>query len=729
MGWQDAPVVSAPTGASPAWAQAPVVADEPSLIDKIKAIPGHIAEAVTGAERRTPETEAAPDWADMPELNSFSMASAKTGLGTLLASPEEAVKVIQANFPGVQARQDERGNFFVQSSIDGKEYAFKPGFRPSDIPRAAAGVAAFTPAGRATSVMGAGAAAAGTQAVIEGTQAATGGTFDPAPVGAAGVLGAAVPAIGGIVRAVRGRSPTPLATPPAAPPATPPAATLSPDELGQTARSAALGGFGSKKATATLAAEAAPDAATVEAAKRLGVMDHLQPDHVTTNQAFRQLSQLVKSQTGSQAHAAQRAGLEKVAQAADDIVTKIGGSKDLSTVSENVASQLKANHAALKDQAARLYGEVADAINPSSPVRASNLAAQLRKNADDLGGEANLSAVESRLLRQLDENPTYALLDKVRKDIGEARRGKMNAFGSSNSRELTILESALRADQKAAADAAGVGQTWELAQATAKTYKGIQDDLTAIFGRDLDKSMQPLLTGAVKKLAAGDTSNFVKLLKSVPEDMRQQVTASGLSSFFQKTARGGEMDFAGYAKWYEGLQRNQQAYNAVMSNLPKRARQQLADLAKVSRGVAMSKGEFIATGKAINPRVLEAADTLMSRVYEAVKQRGIPGLVAESLGTAHGAPGLASALQSAMSASKPSVMQAADRLIASPEFIAAVQAAGTSAAPAAARRLAYSHSFTRYARALGNPREMSNREQWVLRAMESANSGQYKKAN
>jgi hypothetical protein len=162
---------------------------------------GRMKEQITGAQRATPETDAAPDWATMPELNSLSMKGLKTGLGTLMSSPDETVKIIQANNPGVTSRQDAKGNWFMTSPSDGKEYAIKPGFQVSDIPRAGSAIAAFTPAGRATSILGAGAAGAATQAAVEATQAATGGEFNGGEVATAGLMGGLAPALGAAAKA------------------------------------------------------------------------------------------------------------------------------------------------------------------------------------------------------------------------------------------------------------------------------------------------------------------------------------------------------------------------------------------------------------------------------------------------------------------------------------------------------------------------------------------------
>jgi hypothetical protein len=169
----------------------------------IKDIGGGIVEAVTGRERQTELSQSLPEWTRMPELNSMSFRSALTGLGTLLANPDEIAKIVKSNYPETELFQDEKGNYIFRSSLDGQDYVVPPGFSVGDIPRAVAGIGAFTPAGRAQSVLGAGLAGATTQAVIEGTQAAAGGEFSPTEVGVAGAMGAAFPAAQSVLQAGR----------------------------------------------------------------------------------------------------------------------------------------------------------------------------------------------------------------------------------------------------------------------------------------------------------------------------------------------------------------------------------------------------------------------------------------------------------------------------------------------------------------------------------------------
>lgn len=159
-----------------------------------------LVESATGSERSTPEIEAVDDWTTMPELNELSIAGARTGIGTMFTSPEESVKIIQANYPGVEVRQDSKGNYILRSQ-DGKDYGIKPGFRFSDVPRAVGGILAFTPAGRAATFTGAALKSGATQTAIEGTEFAAGGEFNPQPIIMATAAGPAEKIIGDVVTA------------------------------------------------------------------------------------------------------------------------------------------------------------------------------------------------------------------------------------------------------------------------------------------------------------------------------------------------------------------------------------------------------------------------------------------------------------------------------------------------------------------------------------------------
>ena len=740
-------------------------------------IVGGIREAITGTERATPTTQALPDYAAMPELNTFSMASFKSALGTMITSPEETVQIIKSNYPGVQVTQDEKGNYVMQSSIDGQFYAIKPGGQVSDIPRALGAVAAFTPAGRAVTLPGMAAAAGGTQAVIEATQAATGGRFDTGEVALAGALAPILPAvIRGVqaVRSVRAGAPpvTPAAAPPAAPagapgatpvapvapvtpaapagapmgtamaPVVPPAAPVAPavamtaEQLTATTRKAAEGGLGAGRATEILATQAAPDPKVLEAARRLKIEGYLQPDHLTSNQAYRELAQAVKSIPGSQARAAEIAGLEQVGQQADDLITKIGGMTDLSSMNKAVRTQLDQTVTNLSNQADDAYKALRTAIPAQTRGPADNVINFVQQRADDLDGAQNLSGLEKSVRRKLTpreikdnagnvigmRNPTYALIDDVRRDIGAAAR-QQGPFADADTGLAKRLYSLIDDDQFNLAETAGRGEQYRLAKSLVQMRKGFEDDMVSLFGKQLDQSLVTKLSTATTSLSKGDGEKLVNILTAIPKDMRQMVAASALNTAFGKATQNGTLNFNTYANWYKGLLENKQAYAALMNNLPQPARKSLSDLYRVADNVRKASRERITTGRiqAVQQE-LQGADSLLGSVVMVAKRAAI-GLPIEAATTAVGLPGagIASGLTAALSKGvKPQVIKAADELIASPEFQRlAIDGANKTPSQATVRAVARSAAFQRFAEAAKMPREMSWRERWIVQSMQA----------
>ncbi len=738
-------------------------------------IVGSIRETITGTERATPTTQALPDYAAMPELNTFSMASFKSALGTLMSSPQETVQIIQSNFPGVKVSQDEKGNFVLQSSIDGQMYAIKPGFQVSDIPRAAGAVAAFTPAGRAVTIPSAIAAGAGTQAVIEATQAGTGGSFDPGEVALAGALGGAgqaVTRIPQVVRDVRAGRVPPAAAPPAAPagaapgapvaPVAPPVAPVAPvapappvapvapvappaapavamkaDDLTATTRKAAEGGFGANRATEILATQAAPDPKVLEAARRLKIEGYLQADHLTSNQAFRELAQAVKSIPGSQARVAEIAGLEQVGKQADDLITKIGGMTDLSQMNQAVRTQLDQTVTNLSNQADDAYNALRTDIPAQTRGPANNVVSFIKQRVKDLGGDIkNLSTMEQEILRKLTpinikddagkvigkRQPTYALIDDVRKDVGDATKAK-GTFKDANTGAAKNLYKLIDEDQFNLAETVGRGEQYRLAKSLVQMRKGFEDDMVSLFGKQLDQSLVTKLSTATTALSKGDGEKLVNILSAIPKDMRQMVAASALNTAFGKAIQTGTLNFNTYANWYKGLLENKQAYAALMNNLPQPARKSLSDLYRVSDNVRKASRERITTGRiqAVQQE-LQGADSLLASVYMVAKRAAI-GLPIEAATTAMGftGAGIASGITAALSKGvKPQVIKAADELIASPDFQRlAIDGANKAPNQAIVRDVARSAAFQRFAKSAKMPREMSWRENWLMQSMQA----------
>ena len=688
-----------------------------------------VGEQITGVERTTPEIEALPEWTQLPEMNEASMASFKSAIGTMITNPKESVQILTANYPEMGVRYDAKGNFILKSSIDGNEYAIHPGFQWSDVPRAGAAMAAFTPAGATRTLVGQTVGAMGTQAAIEGSQVATGGEFDAEQISLAGMMGAGGHLVSkGLGRAyerfAKGKPGAVSRTTPDPSRVSSMASPKSAEELATTAKAAAEGGVGAGAAKETLAREAMPDEKVIEAARRLDIEEYLQPDHVSTNQAFRELAQAVKSIPGSQARTQEVQGLEQVAQRADNLITELGGTKDLSRLDVTVKSRLNAIQSELDSTVIKLFKRVNKIIPPKTEAPASNLLGFLEKKADEMGGVEFLTTVEQGLIKKLSPKkgapPTYARLDSIRKDLTAARVKNEGDFKDLRSGVVKQLERELLKDQQVIAEQQGVLEIFNTARQTTAIRKGVEDDLTALFGRNLQGTIIGDLSKATKKLAAGDVSNFIQMLKSVPEDMRKEVVASGLNTAFGVTAKNGQLSFTNYAKWYEGLLKNKQAHAALMTNLPKEARKQLSDLYRVSNGIRKATKERITTGRIQSVREeLKGADGLMGSIYDVVKRSGV-GVAAEAVTTPLGMPGagVAAGISSALTRGKPNALKAADKLMTSPEFISMAKTGSEESA----RKLAATPLWRQFVKSLGSPKELSAAEQWILSAFQADRS-------
>jgi hypothetical protein len=310
---------------------APVVTPAPT--EDIGFIEG-IGEAFTGGRRRTPETEAAESYQFMPEFNSMDTLwpTAKVAVGTMMGTPDEMTQVITTQFPDITARKDEKGNNFLTSPTDGQEYVIKPGMELSDIPRGLSSAALFALL-KGRGVLRASGEAMVVQAGYEGAQTRLGGDFNTLDVVMAGGIPLAFAVLAAPIKLAYRNTIGRLMNRNTPPSTVTTATLLSDEELVDVARRAAAN---DAEAIQLLAEMSAPDEKVLEAARRLGIDEFLQPDHYTTDQGFRELAQIAKSVKPSKVGAAETEGLIKVGQRAFDLIEELGGDIDLSRMNQQV---------------------------------------------------------------------------------------------------------------------------------------------------------------------------------------------------------------------------------------------------------------------------------------------------------------------------------------------------------------------------------------------------------
>jgi hypothetical protein len=733
-----------------------------------------LAESVTGRARATPETQALPEWTGMPELNQMSVASFKTALGSLLTNPKETVQILQANFPGVQVRQDAKGNYLLRSSVDQQEYAIPPGFSMGDIPRAIGGLAAFTPAGRAATIPGAIMGAGATQAVIEGTQAATGGQINPADIALAAATGpagqilqrvvppvvqavrqgvqrvtgrpAAAPAAAQAPSAQMGTAMAPEAPPvvaavpevapmapeipaaPAAPTVAPVVAEVAEEEVGKLVKQASGSGFGSAGARDRLADLAQVNVSAKEAADRLGIK--LPADVFSDNPQVRAAAGLTRSAAGSEAEAAWRNTVTQAVDKADDVIkqfdaTFVEGAVAPGVVSQKIKESLTKTRADLNKAAGKVYDDV-DAVVPKTSI--VDLP-KLKTTLDAIKAEVTeegLSAAERKLATMIDRgNVTYGLLKREKGLIGKALNKMESPYGSMAEADLKRLYAALADDQLTNVGKIGGEELRQQLRAANLLYakeRALGNRIVNAFGQDIEGSVANKMRTAITSAAKGDAGEFNRLLKTVPEDLRKETISTALASV-TRSARGAEkggFGFSEFADIYPKLRANPPVYKSIVDALGKDSADVLRDLFEVSKRVTEARANVLTTGKA-NQALLQGlqAESLIGKVMESTLAKGVVTGAAAMGGPV--AAAATSVITSALTQGNKDSLKAAGKLFADEAFQKLAIEAATKGTPSAAsvRRAAMSQSFQKFADAAKIPKAMDARIQWLQTAAQT----------
>lgn len=739
--------------------------------------PGFIAsigEMITGSRRATPETQTLPEWTGMPELNQMSVASFKTALGTLLSNPKETVQILKANFPGVQVRQDSKGNFILKSSVNQQEYAIPPGISVGDIPRILGGLAAFTPAGRATTLPGAIAAGAGTQAAIEATQTGTGGTFDVADVGMAGVGGAAglglqkavqagAPIARQALQRIRQRPVSPA--PPSAPIKTVPETVPAPEAgapigatlpepipsaaIPETDMRGAVDVLGlAKKASgvmpgSTAAREKLAELSQInpqakQMADQLGI--DLPIDVFADNPQVRSAVGLTRALVGGEAEAAWEKTLRNFMSRGDEISQQfdaafIEGRPATGAVSENILNTLKTTRSDLNKEARQLYDAVDNSIPKSSTVDLANLRQSLDEIISEVG-ENGLKPQEKNLLKMLEEgNITYGRLLREKDSIGKAIGGLQSEYGDMTSATLKRLYGALAKDQLDNVGMIGgddLAKQLKAANLLTAKQKGLENRIIGAFGKELDGSVGNLIVSSISGAAGkgGSSAQFNKLMKvlnTVPDELKRQTLATGIAAITQGRAvgrAGAEVAFSPteYVKVYRGLRANPPVYAQFAKIMGKDWEKTSQALYELSKRVADASARIPQTGKANQILAENAVNGITGKVMESAMAQRIATGVAS---TVPGGGFIAPDIVKWMTNSGAATVQKASDLFKSPEFQKlAVEAAtkGTKVSEQQLRKLVLSQQFKNFARAANLPIKLEDQMIWIRSGLTAAST-------
>lgn len=573
-------------------------------------------------------------------------------------------------------------------------------------------------------------------------QAALGAVLGGATGGAAQkFLGGAVPAaampeggVGGVAPEVPPIAPTGggAAAAPAAAPATS-AAAMAPEaaaELGTLVREATAGATAKAKAAQTKIAEMAqvnPEAQA--AAERLGI--EVPADVFSDNPQVRAAVGLTRSLAGSEAEAAWRNAVSAAVDQADNVMREfdaqfVEGAVAPGVVSQRVKDSLTNTRQTLNDEASAIYKQVDAAIPKQTPVQMDNLFRELTAIAGEVG-ESGLTAQEKRLMGLIQSGEaaggdiTYGRLIREKSLIGKALKREESPYGSLDEATLKRLYAALASDQMDNVGRIGGEELRSQLRGANLIYakeRALGDRIINAFGRDLEGGIASKMRSAITSAAKGDTGEFARLMKAVPNDLRKEVVATAITAA-ARSARGAErggFGFSEFADLYPKLRANPPVYKQIVEALGKDASDTLRDLYQVSKRITEARANVLTTGKA-NQALVESlnAEGLIARIMDSSAAKRAVGAAASVGGPVTGA--LMPDLMAAMTKGNPDVVRAAGKMFSSPEFQAMLTEVATKpeVAQKTINRVALSPRFREFAQKIGL--DPKNGKDWLRSAL------------
>mgnify|MGYP003672692843 FL=1 len=406
-----------------------------------------------------------------------------------------------------------------------------------------------------------------------------------------------------------------------------------------------------------------PDPEILAAALALGI--DLNPSHYSNNYEYMQVEQALKSRPGSKLGKKEQIAITDTGAAADNFIKDLDGKVDKSLLDANIRDDFEIRLNDLDTKADNAYNAVNDAIPNAAQVNPEASRSFINRQLGDLGGDQTLlTAAEKKLLRisDSDTHMTYAAIDRIRKDIGNAIGKRSGPFKDDDIGQLKQLYKVLSEDQQGVADAFGIGAGYALARKLVKTRKDLEKQAVVIFGKDMNKSIIPLIKSSAAGLTKGDVSTFNKLMDAVPKNKRQEVAATMLNDIFTEGARTKGDLSSGFLKSFAGLNRNAGAKKRLFEEFPEGAEQRFNDIGIVATGIFRSKS-------------LENTSKTATAILTAMDEAGFFGkLYGKAVDLTPNVPAK-QAIVSIVNKVQTPATEAADDLLTSPAFKNSVEAA------------------------------------------------------
>ncbi|WP_340250890.1 transglycosylase SLT domain-containing protein [Sulfitobacter pontiacus] len=487
-----------------------------------------------------------------------------------------------------------------------------------------------------------------------------------------------------------------------------PVAEVGRREIGDLAFKA---GKGNKVAQTKLAELAQVDPAAAQAAQRLGI--DVPADVLGTNSQIDEIAGMIRTVKGSEASKQWDAVVRDASERASSILKGQGQFDDIASASDAVRRNLKSSIQTLDDAAGNLFAKISKVSESNTKAKAPKLLSLMRTRAEGLGGIENLNAMERKLLAQASsgDGMTYNLMDRLRREIGDAAFQNKGDYASVPEAELKQMYSALREDMMNYAEVVGskdARKNLEQAFALKSQSHELRGKIVDGFGKGENGSIASLMKNAIASSARGDKKKLFDAIKIIPEDLRKDTLLSTLD-FMSKSKSGaniGSFSFQEFNKTWTSLKSQGPIMTALRKELGPKAFETLSDLASVSKNIqrALDQTQVAKrTGASLTAEVF--VDGLIARIMNAPSSRimtSMAGGVAVGAATGPAGPYAAAGTQALLSSLKfgGNKAAAAAAFMNSPEFLKlAVAASDSAASQKDIDRVLKSPAFMRWSRA------------------------------
>ena len=400
----------------------------------------------------------------------------------------------------------------------------------------------------------------------------------------------------------------------------------------------------------------------------------LDPSHMSTNESFIRVVQALKSAPDNPLEAKEAKLLRDMGERADNIIAEIEGYSDRALLEGDIRQRIDNSLEELKRAETEQFEIVNEAIPPRTRVTADVAKQYIQNRMEELGDNAALlTTAEKQLLKVVQgDNLTYGALDALRRDVGAGYK-RQGPFKDDTTGTLDQVYGVVAADQQRVANAFKVGQRYRAGNDLTIQRKLEEQSATKMYGKALNQSFVSKLASGVQKLTKGDVSTFNDMMKRIPPDMQQKAAATMLSDLFTSgMRRRGESLGLGFSDAYAALERNPTAKRALFKYLPKETQDRFDAIGKVSQGIARAKA-FQNTSRTANALLANLENGgLVERVTTAVMQNAAR-VTAWTMGGHHAAGAADTIMRQTRDVAKR--QNAANELLASPQFMAALDKA------------------------------------------------------